>query len=317
MNPDPSGDASKPSDLKQIHDKFFKEAFSRSEVLADFIQAYLPPEFSNQLISSSLSRKQDSHIDPKFGQHYVDMLFEAQLGSQRITIVLLLEHKSYPEEYLHFQLNRYLLNYWDDQIKDKKPLHTVVPIVIYHGRTRWKQRRIREHFPKSNDLLTQFLPDFQYYVIDLTGSSADQLDLLTSNYAKLTAGLLKTIRQKQQLKQMLLHLKETIAELVEDPPGERFMQTALLYISLGANLTTIEIVAIFRKISQKTNQVVMSAYETWVQQGIREGQQETTRRHIEGLLRLNMDAETIAAAFDMPLATVQHYIDMIARKKNN
>jgi len=60
---------------KQIHDRFFKEAFSRSDVVADFIQAYLPEEFSSQLNPETLVREQDSHIDDELSRHYVDLLF--------------------------------------------------------------------------------------------------------------------------------------------------------------------------------------------------------------------------------------------------
>lgn len=61
--------------LKQIHDRFFKEAFSRTDVVADFIQAYLPEEFSSQLNPETLVREQDSHIDDELSRHYVDLLF--------------------------------------------------------------------------------------------------------------------------------------------------------------------------------------------------------------------------------------------------
>ena len=182
--------------------KFFKEAFSRLDVLTDFIKAYLPEEFSSQLDFDSITRKQDSHIDSELAQHYVDLLFEARLGPRIITIALLLEHKSYPEAYPHFQLNRYLLNYWVDQLKAKQPLQPVIPILVYHGRGKWNYRPMRSYFSEINDELAEFLPDFRYFLINLTNDPQNRFSLLTSNYAKLTAGLLKTIRQKQQLKQI-------------------------------------------------------------------------------------------------------------------
>jgi predicted transposase/invertase (TIGR01784 family) len=307
--------------LRQVHDRFFRAAFSRHEVVVDFIRAYLPPDFTTQLDLSSLSRLADSHVDQKLAQHYVDMLFSVNFGQQSITIALLLEHKSYPEQYPHFQLNRYLLNYWDDQIKAKKPLQPVVPIVLYHGRTTWSRQSMRSYFPTMTDDLSQFLPLFNYFLIDL--NQPENSAELTSNYAQLTAGLLKTIRDKERLSQMLDELSLVIAQLAEDDPGQRFIQTALLYIGQGSKLKTVEIIAIFRSISRKTEEVVMSAYETWVEQGLREGReqgiqqgmqqgmQQATLRHIKGLLRLNMDASAIAATFEMPLETVDAYIRQI------
>jgi predicted transposase/invertase (TIGR01784 family) len=323
--------------LRQVHDRFFKEAFSRTEVVVDFIQAYLPPDFTNQLDLTSLARLSDSHVDQKLAQHYVDMLFSVKYGEHPITIALLLEHKSYPEKHPHFQLNRYLLNNWEDQVKAKKSLQPVVPVLIYHGETRWQQQPMRSYFPTMTDELSQFLPSFNYLFIDLTQQGNDAA--LASNYAKLTAGLLRTIRHKERLAAMLEELSAVVAQLAEDAPGQRFIQTVLLYIGQGSKLKPVEIIAIFRSISRKTEQLVMSAFETLIeqgvqqgvqqgiregmqqgiregmQQGIREGMQQATLQHIKGLLRLNLDATAIAAAFDMPLETVKAYIKQIQSEK--
>ncbi len=300
--------------ISQIHDKFFKEAFSRLDVLTDFIKAYLPEDFSSQLDFDSITRKQDSHIDDELAQHYVDLLFEARLGQKPITIALLLEHKSYAEEYPHLQLNRYLLNYWADQLKAKQSLQPVIPILIYHGRGKWKYRPMRAYFSEINDQLAQFLPDFRYFLINLTNDPQDRFSLLTSNYAKLTAGLLRTIRQKQRLREMLTDLSDAIAQLAEETMGEQFIKTSLLYISQGGGLTHIEIMAIFTEISRKTEQIVMSAYESLIQEGLQKGMQEASLQFIRGLLKLNMDAQTIATVSELPLATVQQYIEFIKKE---
>lgn len=220
----------------------------------------------------------------------------------------------FEEECPHLQLNRYLLNYWADQLKAKQSLQPIIPILIYHGRGKWKYRPMRAYFSEINDQLAQFLPDFRYFLINLTDDPQDRFSLLTSNYAKLTAGLLKTIRQKQQLKQMLADLSDTITQLAEEAMGEQFIKTSLLYISQGGGLTRIEITAIFTEISRKTDQIVMSAYESLIQEGLQQGKQETSLQFIRGLLKLNMDAQTIATVAQLPLATVQQYIDLIKKE---
>lgn len=71
----------------------------------------------------------------------------------------------------------------------------------------------------------------------------------------------------------------------------------------------------------------MSAAETWiqegvergikqgVQQGMQQGEHQATLRHIKGMLGLGLDAKTIAAAFDLPLKTVNVYIATISREQ--
>ena len=70
----------------------------------------------------------------------------------------------------------------------------------------------------------------------------------------------------------------------------------------------------------------MSAAEMWIQegvekgikqgmqQGVQQGERQATLRHIKGMLGLGLDAETIAAAFDLPLKTVKIYIATISRE---
>lgn len=258
---------------QHIHDRFFREAFSRPDVVADFIQAYLPTDFSSQFSMETLVRLQDSHVDESLGQYYVDLLYSVTFGSQAITIALLLEHKSYPEEYPHFQLNQYLLNYWRDQLKEKQALRPVVPIVIYHGSSVWKQRPMTAYFTTFDAQLTRFLPDFEYYLINLTGDPDNKFGLLTSAYARLTAGLLKTIRQKQQLKKMLADLSSVIDKLTGDASGEQFVKTALLYVGYGSGLTNVEVFVVFKNISSKTERIAMSAFEQLEAEYIEKGAQ--------------------------------------------
>ncbi|WP_374755983.1 Rpn family recombination-promoting nuclease/putative transposase [Fibrisoma montanum] len=94
------------------HDKFFKETFSRPTILTDFLQAYLPIEISEAINTSSLRREADSHTDEALSEHFANLVFSATYCTVPIKTTLLFEHKSYPESYVHFQLNQYLLNIW-------------------------------------------------------------------------------------------------------------------------------------------------------------------------------------------------------------
>lgn len=50
------------------------------------------------------------------------------------------------------------------------------------------------------------------------------------------------------------------------------------------------------------------------QEGQAEGQREATLRGIRGMLRIGMNAETIAAAFELPLVEVKAYIAQLEKK---
>ncbi|MEZ0611204.1 Rpn family recombination-promoting nuclease/putative transposase [Fibrella sp. WM1] len=293
---------------QHAHDRFFKEAFSRPDVVADFMQAYLPATFIAQLRFDTLTRLHESHVGENLSEHFVDMLYAAEFGNHSLTIALLLEHKSYVEPYPHFQLNQYLLNYWQSQLRQSQPLRPVVTIVIYHGAGNWKNRPMRSYFNRLPIELVNSIPDFHYYLIDLNERNVSQkMELFRSNYAKLTAGLLATIRNKLRLVAMLESLSTVLDELAGDTAGTEFIGTGLLYVSLRSGLKKSEIIAIFHKISLKNRQKVMNAYEEWVEEGV----EKATFQHLRSMLRLGIDEKTIAAILELPLKKVRAYIAQI------
>ncbi|MBO0934356.1 Rpn family recombination-promoting nuclease/putative transposase [Fibrella aquatilis] len=317
------------------HDHFFKIAFSRTNVVADFIQAFLPPDFSQQLDLETLARLGDSFVDEQLAQHYADLLYSVNFGDTPITIALLFEHKSYTEEYPHFQLARYMLNLWQEQLTNKEPLTRVVPILLYHGLGRWKQQSMTDYFGPANSVLNSFVPDFQYLLINLRKAPDSQFSLLTDDYAKITAGLLRTIRERRQLTRMFEELAATFDSLVGSSEGEQFVKTAFLYVHWSSKLTSAEMVAIFNRISPKSAQVVISAAELLLQeglenglkkgfqigveegmkqgveqglkqgveqglkQGVEQGDHKATVQHVKGLLEMGLDTELIARAFGL------------------
>lgn len=92
------------------HDRYFKETFSRIDILADFLNVYLPDSLRDQLDFSSLVRELDTYTDETLSEYFADLVFTVRLGDSSVKIALLLEHKSYTEPHIHFQLNRYMLN---------------------------------------------------------------------------------------------------------------------------------------------------------------------------------------------------------------
>ena len=321
------------------HDHFFKIAFSRANVVADFIQAFLPGEFSKQIDASTLTRLGDSFVDEQLAQHYADLLYSVKFGETPIIVALLFEYKSYTEEYPHVQLARYMLNCWQSQLANKEALVRVVPILIYHGQGRWRQRSMTDYFSPANPFLDSFVPDFQYLLINLKRASDSQFSLLKDDYAKVTAGLLRTIRERRQLTRMFEEMAATFDTLVDSADGEQFVKTAFLYVHWSSKLTSAEMVAIFNRISPKSAQVVMSAAEILLQEGLEKGLEKgfqigveqgieqgikkgveqgikkgveqgikkgveqgdhlATVKHVKALLEAGMNTEFIASAFDL------------------
>lgn len=294
------------------HDRFFKETFSRPDILTDFLRVYLPDSVLQGLNLDSLVREADSHTDDQLTEHFADLVFSAQFGEQAIKVVLLLEHKSYTEEHPHFQLNRYLLNLWESQLKQKQPLTPILPIVVYHGKRRWKKRSMAAYFGKIPKSLTSFLPAFDYILVDLSAIS-QRLPEFSTDYARVTGLLLQHSRQQRQFINVLENLGDVLQRMANDAIGERFMETAFLYAYWATDLTRVDVIAIFRKISNRTGEIAMSTAERLINEGLEKGREQGLEKGVRALLKVGMDADAIAAALEMPPEQVKSILELIRK----
>ncbi len=95
--------------------------------------------------------------------------------------------------------------------------------------------------------------------------------------------------------------------MLPENPHDKFFKEAF---SRPSGLGRTELIAIFSRVSKKTNDSAMTAYEEL----INEGQQRAALKFIRGFWRLGIDAKTIAQALEMPLDEVQAIIKKISEE---
>ena len=298
--------------IDNVHDKFFKESFSRKETVKGLIEELFPVELRNNINLESLELTNNSFIDEALNEHFADLVYACQYkGKQQIQISFLFEHKSYQDTYPHFQLIRYLVNAWEQNKKDKKSLTMTIPIIIYHGKKAWKYESLSQYFKGLDSELTRFLPDFDYLLIDISKFSDDNIFNFKNRFLALSMILLKNSR----LKNYLTTITESFIELMRDIENQgdmNYIKSVFIYtISTYEGLTKQEIIAIFRQVSSKTEQMTMSIADVIKKEGEIKGKIETSAQFIKGLLKIGMDAPTIAATFNMPKTEVEELISKI------
>jgi predicted transposase/invertase (TIGR01784 family) len=165
-----------PEPLLHSHDRFFKEVFSRQETARNFLEHYLPPQVAALLDFSTLQVSKDTFIDTELQEHFSDLLYQvSRYDGQGTNVYILFEHKSYPDSQIAFQLLRYMVRIWEQALKQDQPLQPIVPLVIYHGRSRWN---IPLEFSALFDLpeeLRPYLPEYQYQLYDLTAYGEEEI----------------------------------------------------------------------------------------------------------------------------------------------
>lgn len=150
-----------------------------------------------------------------------------------------------------------------------------------------------------------------FLLVNLSTLPEDRLLAFRNAFLGLSAFLLKHSRQQRYLEDFFEPFRQLMVA-VERGQTPDFLGTVFRYVYETGDSTVTEPVFIFEKISRSTSDATMTTAERLLQQGRQEGQvegqREATLSHIRGLLRIGMNAETIAAAFELPLTEVKAYI---------
>lgn len=74
---------------------------------------------------------------------------------------------------------------WEEDIKNKRPLSFIIPIIVYHGTGVWKYRQFSDYFPGMPQEWLSFIPNFNYLLTDL-GQTPPQVikDKVESEYLR-------------------------------------------------------------------------------------------------------------------------------------
>lgn len=259
-------------EIKNVHDKFFKETFSRTDVAANFLEEFLPPDFVQKLNLSSLTIENNSFVDENLEEHFADILYNCNYREDgKVKLAFLYEHKSYKEEYPHWQLVQYMINVWQSGIKQKKekPI-AIIPIVIYHGKDKWNYQPMRSYFENLDENLLKFIPEFDYYLVNLNNISDQQITSFKNKFLSISALLFKHSRFKRYVKRIENELI-SLLKLIDNQENNPFSVAVILYLQNTDGLTITEIVSIFTKVSVNLNNIVMTTAQQLINQGISQG----------------------------------------------
>ena len=125
------------NEIRNPHDAFFKQLFSQPDQAEQFLSTFLPTEISSHLDLMTLESQPESFVDADLQSHYSDLLYKVSLHNGQLGyLYLLFEHKSYPDRRAILQLLEYQLRIWQ-QVASKPPWPVVLPILFYHGASRW------------------------------------------------------------------------------------------------------------------------------------------------------------------------------------
>ncbi|MEP7336131.1 MAG: Rpn family recombination-promoting nuclease/putative transposase [Acidobacteriota bacterium] len=260
------------------HDRFFKELFSETETVVDFVEHYLPQEIVAATDLATFEIVKDSFVDEELRQYFSDLLLRVKLkNGGEAFIYILLEHKSAPDEFVALQLFLYLARIWQPNLRSRtKPLPVVFPVVFYHGEEEWN---VSSDFSALFDftgleILREYAVGLKYHLCDLSKIE------ITEGEPRLRAGMttLKFIAS-DELPERLRGIFETIKQLPK-PRVMGYIRTVLKYLSNTKHKLTQEIVRL--ELDAAFPDEKGDFMQTWAEEWIQEGEQ---RGELRGELR--------------------------------
>lgn len=187
--------------ITQIQDKFFKSIFSRKEIAIELFEKTLTQNIQTIIDIEKIELVSGSFVSGKLKEYFADLVYRCPLFEDgEVQIVLLLEHKSYQEDYPHFQLLQYFLNLWKQNTKQKQAPTFIIPIIFYHGKTTWHYQRMQDYFAQTPKQLLHYLPIFDYNLIDLSTMEDSQIEGFKNSFLAVSAFLLKYHHLKNYIK---------------------------------------------------------------------------------------------------------------------
>lgn len=164
--------------LNNPHDRFFKDSFSRKDVVKNFIQEYIPPDLTKQIDLNSLEIQKDSFIDNELSASFSDILYKINIADESGFLYLLFEHKSFFDRWTTFQILKYEIKIWElfrKQNPDAEKIPIIIPIIIYHGSKILNETTIFSSLFASITNTIQYIPKFDFQLMDLSSIPENQL----------------------------------------------------------------------------------------------------------------------------------------------
>lgn len=304
---------------KNPHDSLFKATFTNREAVIAYIKNFLPEKLSSKIDVQRLTLQPGSYMSPKLKAYYSDIVYDCYLKKGPIKISLLFEHKSTPPKRPHLQLLRYMLEAWEVMAQNNEPLIPIVPIILYHGKEKWKSKPFYSYFGEFEPLLDPYLPSFEYELTDLADWPDDIIWARQMGILSNAISALKHSGDQAYVKKYLHLLLGTLEKAIEDYSVRNFAISLFVYLISTSGVEAPEMEELVRNLPRKINQLGMTTLEQFIQIGEQRGKElgETQKENyvISQGLQKGIDLEILAALVGLSIEELQVRIEELNREK--
>ncbi|NJN77041.1 MAG: Rpn family recombination-promoting nuclease/putative transposase [Saprospiraceae bacterium] len=278
------------------HNNFFTFVFSQKDLVQDFL-TQLTTEIAAEIDINSLELDNTTYVNKALDELYSDIVYSAKTKDDKsVKIALLFEHKSYPEKYPRLQLMDYMLGIWRQNQQDKVDLIPIIPILFYHGERKWEYRKFEQHFD-INKRLQQFLPKFDYTLIDLANYSDEFILSLKQSFLINSLIAFKHKNDDDYVRQNYTKIFINLEGVSETELGSNYIRTLTVYIISSTKIKSKEMIELIEKLPPKVEYKAKTTAQQLFEEGIERGIEQGVERGVEKEKR-NTENKSIQIAIE-------------------
>ena len=274
--------------VQNPHDKFFRESFGRVHIARNYLEEYLPDPVLALLDLDTLTLQEGSFIDEEMREHQTDLLYQVQLkDGGTATIYLLFEHKSFPDVLVALQLLRYMVNLWQQQVKEKVPLTPIIPLVVYHGERAWHIATEFSALLNVPAALQQYQPNFRYHLSDFSHLSDETIR--GEIWLRVVLSVLRAIFNPR-LRHELDDLANLVFRLSSQRTGVEYIRTIMYYMSDATEKVTREdFEEVLRRQGAEGERVMATIAQEYIREGFEQGRINMLQEDVLDLLHIRFE----------------------------
>lgn len=291
------------------HDEFVKKQLSNKTMAQDLIRQFLPKNLVEKLNLSLLEIDTNSYITHQLEKYFSDLVWLCPYKDSLIRIAFLIEHKSYPVAYPHLQLLRYMLEIWEKNLNASELLIPIVPIVFYHGEDKWNNRPLTEYFEGVDADFLQYIPQFNYELIDIGQYSDKDIIAFKIGLLKNVLLALRYINDKNYLRHNFGVLFIETEESSQTPLGIDFMLSMFAYLLKNSEFSSQNLEDMINQIPSPIKEFTMTSYDYLIKKGKDEGIEKEKLEVIRKARLKGSSIEFIAEIVSLEESRVRKILD--------
>lgn len=132
-------------EMYHIHDKSYKDLYSKKEIAIDLFKNFINKEFTKDLKADDLTLVNKSFISSDYEETESDIVYKAKIGDSEAIFYILLEFQSRVDYRMPLRLLFYMVEILREFSKNENhdkndrniKIPAVIPIVLYNGKQVW------------------------------------------------------------------------------------------------------------------------------------------------------------------------------------